>query len=606
MKQIRILILMGFLTSFCACRKNLLDVQPVNLLSQDQIFASNSSVAAYFASLYRDMPMEDFAFVKGIFNTFPDSGNQYTANWDDEAASIQASTLNAGVYDDIYKAIRNVNSFIALIPNQPNFDAATKTAFLAEARFVRAYYYWGLVKYYGGVPLLTTVQATPVALPRNKEVEVYDQIKADLDFAAANLPADPNATLASGYSYGYGHANKWAALALEARAMLHAGTIGKYGTVQLNGVVGVDAGHTTTYLQAAFDASAAIMTGGKYSLYMKYPTDLQKNFQYLFYDTKQGDSNSEAIFCRGYDYATTQRTHSQDLQVLPDYIKSAVGGYSNALQPTLDLVEKFEKLDGTPGLIGGTGLPNVQYHFPTMGAAFADRDNRLGGTIVLNGSQFRNSPAVGITGQRGVILNNTIYASSNRNQYFNLATKSFQLSPVTPIIGSGNSDNGNNPYWLKKWTDPVTDLVLIRDYTSRTSWMDLRYGEVLLDYAEASFELGHNPSEALGAINLLRTRAGVIAYTAIDLTKIRHERFVELAYENKTYWDYIRWRTLTTDFNNRQEYSLQCYWDIDTQDYVYIKVTNGAPRNYVAKNYYFQIPAKDRASDPLLIDNPGY
>jgi hypothetical protein len=198
-------------------------------------------------------------------------------------------------------------------------------------------------------------------------------------------------------------------------------------------------------------------------------------------------------------------------------------------------------------------------------------------------------------------------------QYFDTTNKTFTLtaSAKTPYFGTGNSSGdgsstSSQTFWLKKWTDPVTDISLITSYTSRTSWLDLRLGEVLLNYAEASFELGHDPSEALGAINQLRGRAGMPLYTSVDRNTIRHERLVELAFENKTYWDYVRWRTLTTDFSLRQLYGLDIYYDIDTHDYVFTKVPVQGPKTYLDKAYYFQIPAAERAADQLLIDNPGY
>jgi hypothetical protein len=238
-----------------------------------------------------------------------------------------------------------------------------------------------------------------------------------------------------------------------------------------------------------------------------------------------------------------------------------------------------------------------------MTTPFDTKDPRYHGTIVSNGTFFRTAV---ITGQRGVIYNNTIYNGPGGNGgyslYFSLATKSFTPAPPAPpfVIGTGNSDTGSNPYFKKKWIDPVTDVSLLKDYTSRTSWMDLRYGEVLMDYAEASFELGHPATEAMGAVNLLRARAGMPLYTTIDQAKIRHERMVEFAYENKTWWDYIRWRSFGTDFTNRQQYGLQCYWDVDTNDYVYIRVQNGGLRNLDKKGYYNDFLPADISSDPLL------
>lgn len=607
MKNIKIVLFVIILTGLCSCRKNLLTVQPTNLLTPDALFGSTAGVDAAFAQLYADIPVEDYSFCNGSFGGFPGNGNAYTANWGDEAYDSATYGMDANVFDRLYQSLRNVNTVIQQLPNySANFTATQLATWQGEARFIRAYIYFGLVKYYGGVPLLTAPQDVPTALPRAKEVEIWDQVKSDLDYAAANIPDSYNI---------YGRASKWAALALESRAMLHAGSIGLFDNTNnltlTGGINGVDAAHAQTYMQAAYDAANAVIKSGKYSLYNKYPTDLQKNFQYLFYDCKAGDVNTEAIFSKGYDYNSTtgNRTHSQDLMVLPYAIQSPIG-YSNRLRTSMDLVEKFQNADGTTT----TFNVNQDYHFPSMSAAFANKEARFGGTIVTPGTTFRvvngtSIPAV-ITGQRGVIFNNTTYASSAYSQYFNTANKSFSTA-VTDIPGSGNSATDNIPFWLKKWTDPLTDVSLLRDYTSRTSWLDLRYGEVLLDFAEASFELGKGTSDALNALNLLHARAGLVPLTTVDRATIRHERYVELAYENRVFWDYVRWRTLTTDFVNRQQYGLQIYYDIDTRDWVLRKVP-GNTRNYQVKNYYADIPAQDLATDPLFAKqpngghNPGY
>lgn len=596
MKNLKYIIAIFVLAGLSACRKNLLDVQPTTLLTKDQIYGSPAGVTAYFASLYKDMPIEEYSFCNGRFGQFPGDGHAYTANWSDEAFNSNNAGINDENWGNLYKAIRNVNTFIQEIAAVTNVDGPTKKRYLAEAHFVRAYYYFGLVKYYGGVPIFTEPPTDPNALlkqPRNKEEEVWDLIKNDLEQAAADLPETSD----------YGRANKYAALALESRAMLHAGSIGKFGTVQLGGVVGVSPAKATEYLAAAYNSAKTIITDGKYSLFNKYPTDLSKNFQYLFYECKPGDSNTEAIFCKGYDYAATQRTHSQDLMVLPDYIRSPIG-YDNRLEPTLDLVEKFESKTSTTGANEplNIGTPASYVHYPTLSGPFENKDPRLMGSVVVTGTSFRGAT---ITGQRGVIYNNKEYNGNQVLQYFDVNTLSFTLTP-TNVVGTGNSNSNSLTFWLKKWTDPVTDRNLLYDYSSRTSWLDLRYGEVLLNYAEASFELGKDASEALGAVNQLRVRAGVASLTAISREKIRHERMVELSFENRTFWDYIRWRTLTTEFNIRQEYGLDIYYDVNAKDYVFKKVPVGGGKTYQARNYYSQIPGGERSLNPALIDNPGY
>jgi len=578
------------------CRKNLLDTKPTNLLTKEQIYASPAGVTAYFATLYKDMPIEDYTFCNGRFGQFPGDGHGYTANWIDEAFNGNGSSYNDEIWGNLYKSIRNVNTFIDEVASVTNITDDTKKLYTAEAKFVRAYYYFGLVKAYGGVPILLKAQDAPkgtgsdLNLPRNKEEEVWDLIKSDLDAAAAGLPE----------TSVYGRANKYVALALLARTMLHAASIGKYSTVQLNGAVGVPATKATVYYQAAYDAAKAVMANKNYSLFNKYPTDKAKNFQYLFYECKAGDANSEAIFCKGFDFAATQSTHSQDLMALPQLLRSGIG-YANRLEPTLDMVEKFEYLDGSPGTLK-IGTPGAYVHYPTIQGPFLGKDPRFEGTVIYPGTTFRGGV---VTGQRGVLVGGVEYNGNDYNQYFDLATKKFVVTP-TPIVGTGNSNYNSLTFWLKKWTDPVTDITLIRDWSSRTSWLDLRLGEVMLIMAEANIELGKDPQEALKAINDLRTRAGVATLATIDLAKVRHERQVELAFENRAYWDYVRWRTLTTEFTVRQEYGLDIYYDTDAKDYVFKKMPVGGGRTYQVRQYYFQIPNTERSKNPLLVNNPGY
>jgi len=617
---------MVLLAGICSCRKNVLNLPATNAITEAQIFSSTSTVNAYLATIYADLPMEDYTFCNGQFGAFPAAGNEYTANWTDEAYTENTSDGQLkDVFAQIYQGIRITNTFIQQVQTQKTFTQSQLNYWLGEAKFCRAYNYFQLVKYYGGVPILLTPQtvATPVA--RSTEDAVWDQIKADLESAEQLM----DATLPNN---NYGHATKWAAFALEARAMLHAGSIGMFDNTGnfavTGGINGVDPAKAQGYMQAAYNAADSVVISGKFSLYLKYPTNLQQNFEYLFYDNQQGTSNSEGIFYRGYDYATTQSTHSQDLMVLPTAIQSPQG-YGNRLMPSLDLVEKFQNMDGSSGALGAdqgytaSNNVNIQFHYPTESAPFNNKDPRAGGTIVFPGTAFRNSSTIGtlqggwITGQRGAIHNGTVYNASNNAQYFNPNTNTFSTNsganPPAPYVwGSGNSSDFDDAFWLKKWTDPVTAVSLIIPASSRTSWTDLRYGEVLMDLAEASFELNHSPAEALGAVNQIRARAGMPAYTTITQQIIRNERYVEFAFENKTYWDEIRWRTLTTNFSNRQEYGIRILYDVDTKDYVFIKVPDGGARTYQQRDYYFDIPANDISTNPAIAQqihgghNPGY
>ena len=135
-------------------------------------------------------------------------------------------------------------------------------SFQAEARFLRAFNYFAMVKRYGGVPLIT--KETPldapeadVYPPRNKEKDCWDFIINECLEIADLLEDNPTTA----------HASKWAALALASRAALYAGSIAKYGNVDLDGLVGIDAGEAEGYFKKSIEACEEIMTKSGKGLY---------------------------------------------------------------------------------------------------------------------------------------------------------------------------------------------------------------------------------------------------------------------------------------------------------------------------------------------------
>lgn len=596
MNYIKKCLILFCITGLYACDDSLLDKRPVDLLSPEQVYNSPEAVEAYFATLYKDLPIEDFSYCNGRFGDFPANGDGYTSNWTWETTNSRNATNSDENWGKLYRAIRNVNTFIKEIATV-NIAESTKNAYVAEARFVRAYYYQELVKFWGGVPIILEPQevaeggVAALNLPRSKEADVWDLVKSDLDFASANLPV----------ASVYGRANRYVALALLSRTMLHAGSIAKFGTVQLDGLVGIDATKADTYLKASYDASKKIIDDGKYSLFNKYPNDKAQNFQLLFYELQ---GNPEAIFCKGWDYESTRRTHSQDLMALPAVIRSPIG-YGNRMTPTLDMAERFDYVDGSPGTLD-IGTPGAYVHYATPQDLFKNKDPRFFGSIISTGSSFKGAE---VTGQRGVIYNGVRFNGTARDQYFDLDKKLIVAAPTANSVrATGNSDNNAVTFWQKKWLDPYRPANLCVDWSSETDWLDMRLGEVLLNYAEAAFELGMPASESLDAINQLRTRAGVVNLKTIGRDKIRNERSVELAFENRTFWDLRRWRTLTTEFSDWIPNGLYIYYDVNAKDYVFEKTPNGGGKTYQAKDYYFQIPASERSKEGSLLGNgnPGY
>ncbi|MXV14052.1 RagB/SusD family nutrient uptake outer membrane protein [Hufsiella ginkgonis] len=621
MKGIKYFIAIMLFTGFTACKQDVLDIAPTTLLNKDQIFSSEAGVNAYFASMYYELPVLDFSYVNGQYgyNNFPAEGNTYTGNWTYEfldggpGYSGNNHNPNNGNSDfaswrKCYKAIRNVNSFLADVA-VVSLAENKRIAYTAEARFLRAYNYMHLARIYGGVPILLENQVfdggadtSPLNVPRNNESAVWDQVKADLDYAVSNLPE----------TSVYGRANKYAALGILSRAMLFAGSVAKFGTVQINGLAGIEASKANSYLEASYAASKAIIDSKKYSLYNNYPTDKARNFQMLFIEVDKRGANPEAIFCKGWDYETTRYTHSQDCFALPEFIKGR-SGYANRQQPSLDIVEMFEHVDGTPGTLNigtapTTASPTGAYvHYATVADLFKDFDPRFFGSILTSGQTFKNTL---ITAQRGV-LDHTVTANFGRVQgnaklqYYDAAQKKM-VATGTPIVGTGNSRENSYSFWNKKYLDPDRPASLCGTWDSETDFIDIRYAEILLNFAEAADYLG-KPG-ALESINLIRARAGIVPLASVDQARIRHERIVELAFENQLFFDMRRWRILTSEFNNRPRYGLDIYYDVQGKDYVFEKVTGSGNRTYNqdGRLNYEQIPLAERSKNPLLVNNPLY
>ena len=136
---------------------------------------------------------------------------------------------------------------------------------------------------------------------------------------------------------------------------------------------------------------------------------------------------------------------------------------------------------------------------------------------------------------------------------------------------------------------------------SSTDYIIFRYGEILLNLAEAAYELNQS-SEALSAINELRRRAGISELATIDRDKIRHERKVELAFEGHRYWDVRRWRIATSALS--QSYSglryIQVYGTNPTQyklEVLYNIDGDNRPQ-FFEHQYYFPITLTRTGNNP--------
>ena len=393
-----------FLTISCKKDSEFLDVKSTNILLVDEVYNDPRLVLSATTDLYNRIPdlVEPGNF--GIYASFDEA----FASGDYGRHQNREYSYDDWNYWD-YAYIREINLFIERVEAAKALTPADKARFGAEGRFLRANAYFELVKRMGGVPLITeslnydySGNAAYLRKPRAKEAEIYDYVISEFEAIKSILPKTSNEK--SRATYGL-------ALAAKTRAALYAGSIAKYGintpSVSLpNGEIGIPAARASGYYQTALTAAQELISAGQYALYQKAP-DLSTNFANIFLDKA---NNPEVIFVEDYKLASG-KIHGFALDNQPRAITEE-GERGGRLNPSLNLVQSFEKLDNTfAPLAINTGAPTSYIYYDKPEDLFAGRDARLRGTVLVPGATFKDRP---IDIWAGLILGNGIILSGDQ------------------------------------------------------------------------------------------------------------------------------------------------------------------------------------------------
>lgn len=588
----KIFIIISFL-GFISCTDSILDKKPLDMISDAQVWSDATLVDAYLTDnwersyiLVNDINDNQITDGKGWFNIIIPSrvGKETFVAWG-RNTPIKFETggldINGGLFewwDPAYRIIRNLNELIDRLPETDQSNDFIKSR-VAEARFLRAYHYFALVKRYGGVPIIKHVQniddsEEELFAPRDKEEDVYKFILSEIDEILNDLPQS-KATLR------YGKPTKFSALALKSRAALYAGSIAQFGSVQLAGVVGIPPTQKIFFYQQAYDAASQIIQSGEFSLYNR-DDDKVENFKNLF----MIKNNEEVLLSVIHDGINSQQGGNGWGW---DHIVGPIipGGRGHSDAPYLEMVEAFEYVDGSPGTLNKNLLEQKLW---TTEELWANKDPRFYASIYTQDTPWKGSKLQGYNGIEKP--DGTIQTTGSYKGIM--------------AIGQNMRPEGTG-FGVLKLVDEAHDPTPGWGWSS-TDWIIFRYGEVLLNFAEAAFELS-KPEEALNAINMIRKRAGIAELNNLTQEKIRHERKVELMFEGHRYWDLRRWRTATTELSINQS-GLRYILNYETGKFK-LKVrenqdgTVNTPFFHV-KNYYLPITIRRTNNNPNLVENPGY
>ena len=640
-----------------------LELEPLDKVSPEQLLETEGGVKALLANIYTMIPMEDFNYRpnNGFNQRGYDGVNETTnlafltdeATRSDGGVGIGYEGFNYWPYGDI----RQVNIFMQNVEKAKEagtISVADADRMTGEAHFARAYMYYGLVKRYGGVPLIDKVQDDDyadggpgaVAVPRSTELDTWKFVLNECTLAAATLP---DATSGSDLY----RVTKWAAYALKSRVALHAASVAKYwNLVPLAGeavtqklVGGMTSADADAFYKECIEASKFLIENSGKSLYKPTPATVKEaasNFQALFLN----DQNEEVIFSKAYLNGTTNTNQGHSyaqFNILPQVNPGALK--YGRFNPMLEIVDLFEDYtdDGTgksAKIVTRTdgnedayianfhnmnnasvvntlmSVPFVKYN--DLYEPFANKDARLLASVVVPGSSYAGTE---IIIQGGFIKDNNSYVAYSNESTQKNGTTYYALGAEgeTMFSGFNNVNSGEDANWtatgfgVRKYM-PEGESMSPDRLSSTTSYIDMRLAEVYLNYAEAVVENGSGFGDkelAENYLNALRRRAGHTDRISLTLESVLKERRVEMAFEGKRFWDMNRRREFHTEFsNNRIRKALVPMLDLRGAEpkYVFARVnyfgdeTRGG-RTFQNINYYRGIP---NIATNGLVQNPGH
>ena len=329
-------------------------------------------------------------------------------------------------------------------------------------------------------------------------------------------------------------------------------------------------------------------------------------------------NNTEVLLAKHHQGVAGQFSSdlwSWDVCMSPKPNAWSVGQYA---LPYYDFIEQFDYMDGRSGKVSRSTLTSKTW---TMDELFGQRDPRLRAWTWTNG--YRWAGAVGtpwgndtVSLYKGIRLaDGSTYYDVTNNTYEGLMCWGDQMNELA------RASISHTGFGVAKYLDPTSDCMNWFN-CSTTDYIIFRYAEILLNYAEACFEVGRT-GDALNAVNQIRSRAGVAELGSINRDAIRKERLCELCFENHRYWDVRRWRiaedvlsqphtgiyyvldlpSYKASLNDKGERTAEPRFWIEFEDHIDSKTTDPT---FPESNYYLPIGNGTTAVNPNLKENPGY
>jgi hypothetical protein len=568
MKKI-IAIFTIFSIVLASCKKDVLDITPLDRVSENAVWADESLIKAYHNELYNAIPHGFYIhmyskYTDEAYNSAPCCGADIfklnTFNPDNIAGANGGDFWGGYMYywNQGYSYVRKVNLFLEKMALADALDFTDKKRLVAEAKFIRAFIYFNLFERFGGVPIITQAynleDASSVKFKRNTVDECVAFIQKNLDEALPDLPVKYASTESN-----YGRATKDVCYALASRLYLYAASPLFNPT------------HDNAKWQKAA-AAAAVFTENNDRGYTLY-----SNYRNLF-NQNSGAAQNEFIFTRNFTSSNFQQAPPNNL----GRRYGAYGGWWASNGPSQNLVDDYDMINGEPPFIWNGNTKTIN---PASGYdpnhPYWNRDPRFEASILHDSSVFH-----------GDLLE--MWVSSTSAQF---GFDSWKQS----------SDNPRTSYWLRKFMPEVQPISFAEHYT--IPWPHFRLAEMYLNYAEAKFELG-DEAKCREFINKVRARVGMpgipstITGEALR-QRLYNERRIELAFENHRFFDTRRWK-IANIIENRPVYGMDVFLNMNTGVKTYSPVLLLQKNAYQDKMNLLPVEtAEVQRNDPSL-QTPGW
>ena len=570
-KATKIITFIFAMALLAGCGDVLENVEDLSNYPGEGTFDDAQTSQAYLAALYAN-----------TLNGWPVNQGNYA----DESGSIIGpdwiTTNNGTMKYWPYDVIRRINIMITELPEGAVAEDE-KAAMIGQAKFLRAYHYFRMVYYHGGVPIIKTPQelTDDLNVSRNSTAECFDFIIQDLDEAIAALPNKYDGD-------NRGKVDKASAMAFKGRVLLYK------ASPQFNS----SNPYGNQYWNDAYTANKAakdFLDANGYGLLENYV------------DIFETEGHKENILSVIYnDPVKTDGRHEMGVRPLSE-TKNATG----ADQPIWAMAEAYPMLDGKL-----PGDPDSDYSYDVQ-TFWENRDPRFEANLVWNGAIYE------LSGKAG------------RRQY--TMTNIAESVDAFGYVIQGESHYRTGLYTRKGINEALpAELVSTNDY----DWPEIRYTEVLFNYAEAANETG-KPGEALQVLKDIRERAGIEPgddnmfglKSGMSREEMReailHEKYIEMLFEGYRFWDLRRHRMLNR-LDGMRKYGIMAmkvngrtYDEVTPEDvqkaqnnellpgdfeYEVVElITNGPKQMSMPEDYYFfpiQLSHIDR--NPNLEQNQGW